>query len=580
MSCEVFCCEVAEIIHALVENQEGKHLKKLFSILDSDQPLDNHLAGYFEKILEMLFRRMTISVMSFLNTNGTPLFLRFLHHIDNYSITQIVQRLMLPHIPFSNIADFDGISSEERSQYQCVWSFSNDTFSHLCSRMLTLENSNIPFHISDLLITVLQLSPPDTVILTHLCDPKCFDMLLVSAFSNFTELTSVVDETNVKHSVSLASISVLESLVSRLCESVIPYDEAVNVLHLEENATVLQHIKENIDKVSTSMLTYLSQLAPQLRYYVDSFPCGMIKTQTKNSFPRLGHRCLQLVKLVESLIRISESSIDNILCETGVLKSVIELFFKFELNSLLHLSVQRIVLMILDSGETRRSVQNHILVECSLLTKTMDALTESSAANVDRKQLAGSRRPILGHLIQISQAILATILSESTTKKNNDIEDSFEASFSTEGLDNIKKEEDIEDRKDDSKYDETKPTDSDSDFKDADAKESEEVKDKKDDELQQEKKSYEEVFETLKSMFESKKLYNTWEVFVTETLNPITDVQTSFLSTKNQDVSLFLFCFIFFMICIFAIYIYNIIIMMDKLCRTAIEQFIVVINAD
>jgi hypothetical protein len=549
MSCEVFCCEVPEIIHALVENQEGKHLRRLFSILDSDISLDNHLAGYFEKVLEMLFRRMTISVMAYLNTAGTPLFLRFLHHIDNYSITQIIQRLMLPHIPFSNIADFDGITSDERSQYQCVWSFSNDTFSHLCNRMLTLENSDIPFHVSDLLITVLQLSPPDTVILTHLCDPKCFDMLLISAFSNFTEQTSVVDESNGQHSVSLASISVLESLVSRLCESVIPYDEAVNILHLEENAIVLQHIKENIDKVCASMITYLNQLSPQLRFYVDTSPCGMIKTQTKNNFPRLGHRCLQLVKLVESLIRISESSIDNILCETGVLNSVIELMFKFELNSLLHLSVQRIVLMILESGVARRSIQTHILVECSLLTKIIDALTESGTDNVDTKQLAGSRRPILGHLIQISQAILSTIISESSAKKNNEIEDSFEASFSAEGLENIKKEEDNvlnSDSKDDSKdysiEKETKPHD-DSDSKFADTNDSDNILGVKDktEEIDQENNTNEDNFVTLKSIFESKNIYNIWEDFVAETLNPLIVVQTSFSTPKNSDVSLFQF---------------------------------------
>ena len=60
MSCEVICCEVPEILNLLVLDRDGFYLKKLLSFLDQTEPgLDNYLAGYFEKILEMLFRRMT-----------------------------------------------------------------------------------------------------------------------------------------------------------------------------------------------------------------------------------------------------------------------------------------------------------------------------------------------------------------------------------------------------------------------------------------------------------------------------------------------------------------------------------------
>ena len=60
MSCEVICCEVPDILNRIVLEKDGIYLNRLLSFLDTDSPaLDYYLAGYFEKILEMLFRRIT-----------------------------------------------------------------------------------------------------------------------------------------------------------------------------------------------------------------------------------------------------------------------------------------------------------------------------------------------------------------------------------------------------------------------------------------------------------------------------------------------------------------------------------------
>ena len=126
MSCEVFCCEIPDILLVFVEHDNGKFLNSLISFLDADGPLDNHLAGYFEKILEMLLRQMTTPVINFLNEGGTAILEKFLKHMDSYSIMQLVQRLMLPHIPFSMTADTDPMAPTSQSD-QCNWSFLDET---------------------------------------------------------------------------------------------------------------------------------------------------------------------------------------------------------------------------------------------------------------------------------------------------------------------------------------------------------------------------------------------------------------------------------------------------------------------
>ena len=71
---------------------------------------------------------------------------------------------------------------------------------------------------------------------------------------------------------------------------------------------------------------------------------------------RLGHRGLQIVKLVESILRLNNSGIDQELCQHGILKACVDLMFIFDKNSLLHLAVQRIALMLIEGGTARRYV--------------------------------------------------------------------------------------------------------------------------------------------------------------------------------------------------------------------------------
>jgi hypothetical protein len=226
MSCEVICCEIPEILHILVETRDDYYLQKLFSFLEQNptETLDNnsntdsmnnnlskpveldcYLAGYFEKILEMLFRKMTSQMMIFFNKCGLPLFLQFLQHISSYSIMQIIQRLLLPHLPFAPIENNPDINMDENQNHllqtndsfltppmieHCHWSFDSEICALLVDKMLAvnpvLSTNNhtsslavfqdahdaYALHISDMLITVLQLSPPETTLIQLLSYPQ------------------------------------------------------------------------------------------------------------------------------------------------------------------------------------------------------------------------------------------------------------------------------------------------------------------------------------------------------------------------------------------------------------------------
>ena len=353
-------------------------MKQLFSLLDSELPLNPHLGGYFEKILEMLFRSMTIPVIPFVNQGGVSLLRRFLNQIDNYSVMQIVQRLMLPHIPFLMTVDPNDMMMDDRQNYQCNWSSIPEACDMLCDRMLDLQHADVPSHVSDLLITVLQLSPPDASILFHLCNPDCLKNLFTAAFADRADHESVECAPSVEASVSLAALSVLESLVSRICEAIVPQGGLENsylnddtnvsascisigsevaereVIDREIDVQILTQLRASITNICNALSPHLPTVHQQLQNYLVASPCGRVLTQTKSSLPRLGHRGLLMVKLIESIVRLGNSDIDKQLCDSGVLSSSVELVFTFKFNSLLHLTVQRIVLMVVEGGTVRR----------------------------------------------------------------------------------------------------------------------------------------------------------------------------------------------------------------------------------
>eukprot|EP01036_Dinobryon_divergens_P026086 gene26086-34694_t len=481
ISCEIICSEVPQILNNLVEEFDCALLDKLFSFLsiadddnsDEKNKLDYYLSGYFEKILEMLFRRMTVPMMRYFNAAGITLFKKFLHHIDNYSIMQIVQRLMLPHIPFSNSPELDTIPYEEiRQRYQCHWSYLPEACKLLFDKMFDVpameadcgSAADIPLHVSDLLITVLQLSPPETLVIKFLCEPACINKLLFYACWDPSEgsvqgqgpgpglsprsrsrspspMPSVapppgeIDASFPMSNISLSAISVLESLISRLFESSLPMERVVDpatnevpFVDIEAEQAHIVHIRTVIESICVEIVPYISQINAILRSFLSvSTAAGskVIFDQSKRNSPRLGHRGLQLVKFIESVVRVGVEVMDVTLCENDVFKTCLQLFFKYESNSLLHLSVQRILIHVIEGDQHSRDTQLNVLVKCDLLRILRKRLGEyevtaspderpgefesvtsprERAMTQRRRRIAAKHSSLMGSMVLIAQA--------------------------------------------------------------------------------------------------------------------------------------------------------------------------------
>lgn len=519
MSCEIFCSEVPDVLHMLVEENDGYYLTKLLSALDTEKPLNHYLAGYLEKILDMLFRQMTYAVMSYLNKKGLTVFEKFLRHVDNYSIMQIVQRLMLPHIPFSlETSDFESMTAEQRENCTCEWSFLPETCGMLISKMLD-ENSHldVPAHISELLITVIQLSPPDAPFLSDLCEIKCLQPIISHIYNPKYGREDAGFSSDLLSAQSLAVTSVLDSLMSRMCEA---YDPSYVRIKDSENEDILtaeqrpvsgnhsadntsnpmllaasriadghsgelsaaadaelhqqiqERVRENMAYICRDIIPVLPKIASMLRsHLIDSVveikalqravvvnavaeanenfaageipsefpevvdlpvPDGFIVHQSKFPFAKLGHHGFRLVKLIESVVRLADRDVDVALVASGCLEACIQLMFEYEMHSLLHLSVQRISVMIIEGGENRRLAQRNILVDAGLIEKVLDSFNrkneDEDTWNGLVNRFAHCDKPIMGHLIYIAQVLVRAMhieTPEGIKENREDLEQSI-----------------------------------------------------------------------------------------------------------------------------------------------------------
>lgn len=375
------CCEIPEILD-VVACDNSTFFTALFAVVTSSNPPNNYSAGYFEKILEVFFRTKTLPLMKYVNEAGHSLFLHFLNHIRNYSIMQIVQRLLLPHIPFYPDSVAEKLNEKEIEQSQCQWSYQFETSQALINTLINSDNSDAIVHIADLLITVIQLSPADAPILKYLCDST-----IVSMFWNSIQTWDALSQSE---TLIISVVSVLECILSRLYETA-----AALVFDSSGSNALLSSIKQSFQNLLVGVEATLPILKSSITCSLQDRVIDGTKKEVKAK--RLGQLNFFFAKLIEGLLRLGDDEVDASLIQSGLMKAIVDLIFCYKFHSMLHLSIQRIILVILDDFAHRRNICHAIFIEYKFIDRLQDTLQEALSIPI------GNRSPLVGHLIIIAQ---------------------------------------------------------------------------------------------------------------------------------------------------------------------------------
>lgn len=445
MSCEVLCCEITTIIDKLVNghvtnehvsssNRSGRTdprpeplLDLFFSLLYETPPgeLDDYRAGYFDKILSVLFRKCPQAMSTYINEGGgrgpVVLMEAMMKHLYSHSIMQIVQRLLLPQPSNFSKEDEEGDEDEDEDDsdnneeddmgafFRCRWSESTEAVDMLLKSLivpttkpiteLRLEEAQ---NASEVLITVIQNSPLTSANILSLTSNPVLEQIIQSA-----SILREGEDFSPHDSSLTCAMNVLESLVLQLggygtVGTPIPEEDdqslEMNELANGERTTPVPENEEKPPKRSlmadadTLVLLLpglMERLSSLLRHPSTATWLSPMQFSKQEPQKLLGMSRLRIVRLLESLVLLGNSDVDKVLCESECLSICLDLFWEFQWCSMLHQSVANLLVHVFEGANERGDLQEYFMVKCDLLRRLMDAFEpegedDSSVMQEDR----------------------------------------------------------------------------------------------------------------------------------------------------------------------------------------------------
>lgn len=469
MACEIICCEITSVIDILVdgnvekppdseesivaspdadaerdktENENQKEstgpddkqketpassceegnvqpmriLDLLFSLLYNSEPgeLDDYRAGYFDKVLTVLFRRRPQDLSKYLNEGGSKgaesLMTVMFSHLYSHSIMQITQRLMLPQRPTPPpppqseegaeiLAEEQGMMDDDPG-VMSDWSTSEKALDILLTGLIdpvvsaslrTREEVeehklDLSLNASEVLITVIQNSMLSSSTMLSLTSMETVQRLVVAA----TTLRVAGDEEEYfspHESLLTSAMNVLESLILQLGgygavgtmfvlpEDDLPRDEdleGTSALSIDEHEGPKQFIAD-LGSIIAHLPQLLDAMASLLRHPSTQTWKSPMQFAAAEPQQLLGSSRLRVVRVLESLVLLGDPDVDDKLVESSCLEICLELFWEFQWCSMLHQSVANLLVHVFEGQNTRISMQEYFLLKCNLLGRLMNS---------------------------------------------------------------------------------------------------------------------------------------------------------------------------------------------------------------
>ena len=445
MSCEVICCEIKDIIDLLVDGYVPANmysgddsvpgssdeaptdprisiLDLLFDMLYDAEAgeIDDYRAGYFDKILSVLFRKRPQALAEYINTGGRrgqPALIKVMFkHLYSHSIMQIVQRLLLPQPPLPPTDDdeedkegikifadpFEGADIDGFGAFRCTWPDSDEAMKVLLDCLIDTspypeieqnEERRLSLYqnASEVLITIIQNSPLTSPRLHSLTSDPVLERLIRAA-----TMETEGEPFSPHDSRQTCTMNVLESLILQLGG----YGSVVTMMYPddeedlgdgedgEDNPNTPKRTSMLGDSAQPELATsetlishlpfMLSNLCHLLQYPgAENWrsPMQYSKTEQQNI---LGSSRLRIVRLLESLVLLGDPNVDSKLCESNCLEACLDLFWKFQWCSMLHQSVANLLVHVFEGANTRAELQSYFLVKCNLLGRLMNSFWDET----------------------------------------------------------------------------------------------------------------------------------------------------------------------------------------------------------
>ncbi|XAR59748.1 hypothetical protein NMG60_11015703 [Bertholletia excelsa] len=374
ISCEIFACEIDVILKTLVEEEELMDL--LFSFLEPNRSHSASLAGYFSKVVICLLLRKTVSLMNYVK--------------DHQDV-------------FSQLVDLIGITSIMEVLIRLVGA-DDHVYPHSLDMMQCLTDSNLLEMIVDKLSPS---SPPE--VHANAAETLCAitrngSSPLAAKLSSTSFVARIfghaLEDSNSKSGL-VHSLSVCISLLDPKRSISSPFIHSFQSQHMYELPIPVN--PETVD----AMLPLLGDLLKLLNVSADE---SVMPTTYGELRPPLGKHRLKIVEFLSVLLKTGNEVTEKELICSGTIKRILELFFEYPYNNLLHHHVESIILSCLESKNN--TVIDHLLQDCNLIGKILQTdRNPILSSDIDQPTLsaAGKQAPQVGnvgHITRISNKLI------------------------------------------------------------------------------------------------------------------------------------------------------------------------------
>ncbi|KAJ7539347.1 hypothetical protein O6H91_11G088200 [Diphasiastrum complanatum] len=351
ISCEIFTCEIEVILKTVAENNELMDL--LFSFLDADRPHGTLLAGYFSKgMLKKL--------------------------VDLIGITSIMEVLM-------RLVGADDILSTFHSN-SLQWLADTDLLEMLVDKLSPPNSSEVHANAAETLSAVTRTAPSS--LSSKLSSPRFINRLFSHAL-----------EDPQSNSTLIHSLSVCISLLNPKRPATLAAG-GVRVQHALEPAPAAN--PEIID----GMLQRLGDLLKLLDVSTDD---RVLSTTYGELRPPFGINRLKIVEFVAVLLRTNSEAVRQELVRLEAIRTILNFFFDYPFNNMLHHHVESIINSCMDSNST--VLADNLFKDCDFVSRLLaaDANPYSPDTRPEPRASTSKAPPRIGnmgHLMRIANKLV------------------------------------------------------------------------------------------------------------------------------------------------------------------------------
>ncbi|XP_071649616.1 serine/threonine-protein phosphatase 6 regulatory subunit 3 isoform X2 [Temnothorax longispinosus] len=378
VACELLTCDVPTLNEKLAGDEAL--LAKLYSFIDTDQPLNPLLASFFSKTIGVLVARKSDQVLEFLKSRQRCVDL-LLQHLETSAIMDLVLKLVTQ------------VEGSDMRQNILNWLDSQ----HLVQRLVKLlaPTSEVAKHANaaQLLCDMVMVARETQRTSTERADPDPILNTLESGETVSLLLETILTAEKVESSI-VGGIQVLLVLLGqRPSNSSNEGDVHGNGEDTTDN--------EQCIKISNATLPYLEHLHKLL---LDPPYKPAVKTTVGLLECPLGNTRLHVAKLLSALLATENLKIHESLENLGTFQTLLDLFFKYTWNNFLHTQVQQCLALAINCGQRDNDIiYNNIFIKCKLIERILEAWDKNESK---QNKENGVRQGYMGHLINIANNIV------------------------------------------------------------------------------------------------------------------------------------------------------------------------------